>query len=204
MKNRTTPYILEKNGIYYSFPSEKAACEFLGVPQTCVASASRTCRTYHGYHIIKAISENEIYANKRLRKIWESMRERCYYVKHSHYSAYGGRGIMVCDDWQEYIPFAKWAFRNGYAESLTIDRIDVNGNYEPSNCRWIPMTEQQSNKRTNHYIVVDGERMTISQCAKKYGIPKSTVRYRVNKGRDARDRRWRTGCCDMREESCQN
>lgn len=194
MKHRTTPYILEKDGIYYSFPSEKSACEFLGVPQSCVASATRSCKTYYGYHVIKAVSENEIYSNKRLRKIWESMKERCYYTKHKYYSDYGGRGISICDEWMDYICFAKWAFRNGYSDNLTIDRIDVNGNYEPSNCRWIPMKEQHSNKRNNHFVIVDGEKMTLAQCSEKYGIPKSTVRYRANKGRDVRDRRWETNC----------
>ena len=181
MKYRTTPYILEKDGIYYSFPSEKSACEFLGVPKSCVASVARTGNLYYGYRVIKAVSENDIYRNKRLRKIWESMKERCYYTKHIHYKSYGGRGITVCEEWMEYLPFAKWAFRNGYSDNLTIDRINVNGNYEPCNCRWIPMSEQHSNKRTNHYIDVNGEKMTISQCAKKYDIPKSTVRYWANK-----------------------
>lgn len=189
MKRRTTPYILEKDGIYYSFQSEKSACDFLGVTGSCVASAARTCKTYHGYHVIKAVSENDIYNDKRLRKIWESMRERCYYAKHPHYKSYGGRGITVCTEWMEYIPFAKWAFANGYSADLTIDRIDVNGNYEPSNCRWISMREQHSNKRTNHYITVNGEHMTITQCADRYGIPKSTVRYRVGMGRDVLTRR---------------
>ena len=186
MKYRTTPYILEKDGVYYSFPSEKSACEFLGVPSSCVASAFRQGIPYHGYRIIKAVSEHDIYNNKRLHKIWESMRERCSYDKHPHYKSYGGRGIKVCDGWSDYIPFAKWAFRNGYAENLTIDRIDVNGNYEPSNCRWITMADQLSNKRTNHYVWVDGERMTVSQCSRKYKIPKSTVRYRADKGKDVR------------------
>lgn len=184
MKHKTTPYILEKDGIYYSFPSEKSACEFLGVPQSCVSSASRTCKTYYGYHIIRAISEYEIYKNKRLHKIWESMKERCFYTKHPHYHSYGGRGITVCKEWMEYLPFAKWAFRNGYSSTLSIDRIDVDGNYEPNNCRWIPMQEQHNNKRTNHFIYANGERMTVSQCAEKYDIPKSTVRYWANKHND--------------------
>lgn len=177
MKNKTTPYILEKDGVYYSFPSEKSACEFLGVPKCCAASAARHCKTYYGYHVIKALSETDIYQNKRLHKIWASMRERCYYTKHPHYKSYGGRGIVVCEEWTDYVTFAKWAFRNGYSDTLSIDRIDVNGNYEPSNCRWIPMNEQHSNKRTNHFIEVNGEVMTIAQCAKRYNIPKSTVRY---------------------------
>lgn len=71
----------------------------------------------------------------------------------------------LCDEWMDYICFAKWAFRNGYSDNLTIDRIDVNGNYEASNCRWIPMKEQHSNKRNNHFVIVDGEKMTLTQCS---------------------------------------
>ena len=79
MKYRTTPYILEKDGVYYSFQSEKDACDFLGVPPSCVSSAYRHGIIYHGFNIIKPLSENDIYNNKRLRKIWESMHERCEY-----------------------------------------------------------------------------------------------------------------------------
>lgn len=85
MKYRTTPYILEKDGVYYSFQSEKDACDFLGVPPSCVSSAYRHGIIYHGFNIIKPLSENDIYNNKRLRKIWESMHERCEYEKHPQY-----------------------------------------------------------------------------------------------------------------------
>lgn len=189
MKYRTTPYILEKDGVYISFESEGDACDFLGVSKCCVASAYRQNKIYHGYRIIKAVSENEIYGDKRLRKIWGSMHERCEYEKHPHYHSYGGRGIYVCDEWDEYIPFAKWAFRNGYAESLTLDRIDNNDGYYPENCRWVTMKEQANNKRTNHYVNIGGELMTVTECAERYGVPKSTVRYRSNLGRDVLERR---------------
>ena len=110
------------------------------------------------------------------------MKERCYYTKHKHYSDYGGRGISICDEWMDYTCFAKWAFRNGYSDNLTIDRIDVNGDYEPSNCRWIPMKEQQNNKRNNRIIEYKGKRYTLTQLAEKIGINKTTLRERLNAG----------------------
>ena len=207
MKHKVTPYILEKDGIYYSFPSEKAACEFLGVPKSCVSSAARNCGTYYGYHIIKAVSESEIYSNKRLRKIWSSMKERCYYTKHVYYKDYGGRGITVCDEWMEYIPFAKWAFRNGYSETLTIDRIDVNGNYEPSNCRWIPQEEQHSNTRSNRFVEYRGERYTLTQLARKIGMNKTTLKERLNMGwtvEEAVNRPIRLRTKGYRKSKCEN
>ena len=88
----------------------------------------------------------------RLFKIWSSMHERCERSKHVYFKDYGGRGITVCEEWGDYIRFAEWARNNGYSDKLTIDRIDNDGNYEPSNCRWITEKEQHSNKRTNRKI----------------------------------------------------
>lgn len=182
MKHRTTPYILEKEGVYYSFQSEKDACDFLGVPKSCVSSAYRQGRLYHGYNIIKPISEYDIYKSKRLHKIWESMHERCEYEKHIQYHNYGGRGICVCDEWSEYIPFAKWAFSHGYNNGLTLDRIDPNGIYEPNNCRWATIKEQANNKRTNRIVVYGGQEYTLTQLAEMIGINKTTLKERLNLG----------------------
>lgn len=89
----------------------------------------------------------------RIYNIWHSMKSRCYYEKDKCYKSYGGRGIIVCEEWSNkdtgFVNFFNWSVRNGYSDNLTIDRINVNGNYEPSNCRWITMVEQQSNKRNN-------------------------------------------------------
>lgn len=118
----------------------------------------------------------------RLHKIWDCMHERCERVKHPHYDAYGGRGINVCEEWKEYLPFAEWARNNGYTDELTIDRIDVNGNYEPNNCRWITMKEQHSNKRSNRIIEYRGQKYTLTQLAEKSGIKKTTLKERINLG----------------------
>ncbi len=187
MKYRTTPYILEKDGVYYSFPSEKAACEFLGVHQSCVASAYRHGIIYHGFNVIKPLSENDIYGDKRLWKIWESMHERCEYEKHPQFHNYGGRGISVCAEWSEYIPFAKWAFQNGYNDKLSIDRIDSDGAYEPDNCRWATMKEQANNRRTNRIVVYEGCEYTLIELAKLIGMNTTTLRERLNMGWSVED-----------------
>lgn len=86
--------------------------------------------------------------NTRLYTIWQAMKSRCYYEKNKCFHCYGGRGISVCAEWKNsFVAFAAWALANGYNDALSIDRIDVNGSYSPSNCRWITMAEQQRNKR---------------------------------------------------------
>ncbi len=84
----------------------------------------------------------------RLYRIWTGMKTRCENQNADNYKYYGERGISVCDEWKEdFDTFAKWALKTGYKDSLTIDRINVNGNYEPKNCRWVTMAEQNKNKR---------------------------------------------------------
>lgn len=85
----------------------------------------------------------------RLYSVWSSMKQRCYNRKDSSYKYYGARGVIVCDEWHKFEPFYEWAQRTGYARGLTIERDDSDGNYEPSNCKWIPAAEQIKNRRHN-------------------------------------------------------
>lgn len=93
----------------------------------------------------------------RLYSIWVGMRVRCYNESRADYKHYGGRGIKICDEWNTYPVFYEWAMANGYSAELTIDRINCDGNYEPTNCRWATAKEQANNKRKCHAYKMTGK-----------------------------------------------
>lgn len=118
--------------------------------------------------------------SSRLYKCWAHMKERCYREADSDYKNYGGRGIRVCDEWRnDYLAFKEWALANGYEPSLTIDRIDYNGNYEPSNCRWATWKEQSNNRRGLHYLTYNGETKTLTEWSEITGISFTTLYMRL-------------------------
>lgn len=120
------------------------------------------------------------------------MRQRCVNKKHPSYRIYGGRGISVHPSWQVFEPFRDWAIENGYADDLSIDRIDNNGSYGPDNCRWATVKEQQRNKRNNVVIQHDGVSLCRKEWAEKTGIPHTTIRARIARGLPA-DRALKVG-----------
>lgn len=112
----------------------------------------------------------------RLYRIWKSMRARCYTPKWKPYTNYGGRGITVCKEWQDsFENFREWAWSNGYASNLELDRMDVNGNYEPSNCRWIPHYEQTINRRDTLYCLIDGKQTRLIDYCQAKGLSRNTT-----------------------------
>ena len=125
------------------------------------------------------------YANKeRLYQTWKNMRKRCFNPNDNRWENYGGRGITICQEWNDYKIFRKWAMDNGYNDNLTIDRIDVNGNYCPENCRWADAKIQANNVSRNRIIEYEGKKMTMSEFADYIGISYSALQHRITRGWD--------------------
>lgn len=123
--------------------------------------------------------------NTRLYLCWRNMKSRCYNPNSTEFYLYGGRGVVVCEEWHSFETFYKWAMANGYRDDLTIDRIDNDGNYEPGNCRWSTPQEQALNRSTKVMITYNGVTKHISEWDKDIGATKSgRVRARLNAGWD--------------------
>lgn len=115
----------------------------------------------------------------KLRPVWRGMKARCYNSNSSKFKYYGGRGISVCDEWKDFKTFYTWAIENGYRDGLTIDRIDVNGNYEPTNCRWVSKSVQNRNRRNNRTLSYRGETKTLFEWSEITKIPQSILYRRI-------------------------
>lgn len=123
------------------------------------------------------------YCYSKLYEVWKGMKARCLNPTHMYYENYGGRGVEVCEEWeQDFLVFRDWAIENGYQEGLTIDRKDGAKGYTPENCRWVPMKTQNNNKRNNHLISFRGETHTLAEWAEITGINRSAITDRLVRG----------------------
>lgn len=145
-----------------------------------------SCGCYHRQRAHEARLTHGL-TDTRLHYVWCGIRNRCYGVNTPEYKLYGGRGISMCDEWKDdFMAFHDWAIANGYDETAprgqcTVDRIDVNGNYEPRNCRIVTQMEQMQNTRKNHFITYQGETLTIAEWSRRTGIRQEKIRNRIVK-----------------------
>ena len=141
---------------------------------------TRSCGCLHK-EVVSNIFKTHGDSNERLYHIYKGMRNRCLNENDQDYKYYGGRGIRLCDEWlNDYELFKKWSLDNGYNELLTIERIDVDGNYEPCNCRWATRKEQANNTRKNHLLEYNSKLYTMSELAELCDISYTTLRKRIN------------------------
>lgn len=136
----------------------------------------------------KAQGVNHGLTNTKLYKTYNSMKKRCYKKENNpDYKNYGGRGILICEEWLNdhtgFINFYNWAINNGYQDNLTIERKDVNGNYEPDNCTWADRKVQNNNRTNNKLITIGGLTKNVSQWAEEYNLPNTTIWSRLRRGK---------------------
>ncbi len=131
---------------------------------------TKSCGCYHAERVKESKTTHGL-TKTRIHRIWANMKRRCLNKNDSAYKNYGGRGISVCEEWlNSFQTFHEWAMHNGYNDMLTIDRIEVNGNYEPLNCRWVSLKEQQNNRTNNHRITFNGRTLTLHQWSEELEI----------------------------------
>lgn len=147
---------------------------------------SKSCGCYHREQASirgrKLLTKHGWYGT-RVYEAWKRAKDRCENPRVEQYHNYGGRGIKMCQEWRESPQaFCEWAMANGYADNLSLDRIDPNGDYEPSNCRWITMSEQQTNKRNNVLITYKGKTQCVAEWARELGVTQQNLYVRIRKG----------------------
>ncbi len=163
-------------------------CECGGITSTrsdrLVSGRVLSCGCYKSEQDAIRVSKNHKHkqSGTRLYGIWQKIKARCYNQHDARYDRYGGRGIVVCDEWRnDFESFYHWAIENGYSESLTIDRIDNNGNYEPTNCRWATAKEQAKNRESNINITIGKSTRTLSEWCDIFGLDYGTINARYNR-----------------------
>lgn len=130
----------------------------------------------HGYSVSSGVDKN-------IYQIWKGMKARCYNQNNQMYHLYGGRGIGICHEWiNDAKAFHDWALSNGYTRGLSIERIDVNSDYNPQNCKWIPVSKQNLNKRNSIYLEIGGKQKLLVDVAREYNISYHTLYSRLKKG----------------------
>lgn len=133
--------------------------------------------------IKKGINSKHGFSDTRLYRIYRKMLRRCYVPEEPAYKYYGAKGIKICDEWlKDRSAFLKWSIENGYSDRLTIDRINVYGNYEPNNCRWATKKEQALNRSNNVIYEYNGVKQTEIEWAAEYGINRTTLSNRIKRG----------------------
>lgn len=181
--------------VLYRLPNDKHAnavwmckCD-CGNQKPIVGAALRkgvvvSCGCFHHDELISRITTHG-QSRTKLFHTWQHMKARCNNPHHKHYKYYGGKGIKVCQEWEnDFTIFAEWSNNNGYVEGLTIDRIDPSKGYEPSNCKWATRQEQQSHLSSCLVYEIDGVSHNLSDWCKIYNRPHETVRKRLLNGWD--------------------
>lgn len=165
--------------------------EFLAPTSSLVSGKRKYCRSC----ALKKSRERttkqlgtHLQSGTRLHKLWMAMKSRCHYPGDTGYKYYGGRGICVCEEWDNsFESFRDWALSNGYDDRLSLDRKDCNGDYCPENCHWIPLEDQKYNKRSSRFITVLGETHLLTEWTRIIGVSHAAIIHAEKRGQRAED-----------------
>lgn len=185
----------KKNGKeYYWLCRCECGTEKEVLASSLLKGASKSCGCYSFSDEVKAkraeMNKTHGHSGTRLYKLWTNIKTRCYNSKRKGFYLYGGRGIKMCEEWkQDFMVFREWALTHGYDKNAergecTIDRIDVNGDYSPNNCRFINMQEQTNNRRKTTFITYKGETKPMADWCRQYGLRVNTAHKRIKMGWD--------------------
>lgn len=176
--------------VYWQCKCDCGNPELIEIEGSSLKSGKTTsCGCYGRERRLKANTKHGL-SHSRIKRIYYDMRSRCYDENTPKYKNHGGRGISVCDEWMGedgLSKFNEWALNNGYSDNLSIDRIDNDGNYEPSNCRWVTTEVQNFNRRNNRLFEINGEKKFAKQWCEEYGININTFWQRDRKGLTGED-----------------
>ena len=175
--------VLERIGVHPTSGTVmwKTKCLFCGtvkvIRSDSIQFQNRGCGCQNGpTQSLHGLSQIPLY------NVWKNIIDRCQNPKNKGYKSYGGRGITVCEEWLGNPVgldcFYRWSLQNGYIEGLTIERLDVNGNYEPGNCTWITPEEQAQNKTTTRWVCVEGRKVSLSAAVREHSTLKYTTVFR--------------------------
>lgn len=178
---REVDTVVAKGGSYIRSFECQCDCGNIRIVRLCNLRHSKSEQLSCGCYRKEKSGNREYYhhlSNTHIYSAWYNMKVRCYYTKQVYYKRYGGRGIKVCDEWKNsFKSFYEWAINNGYKDGLSLDRIDNDGNYEPSNCRWVSMKRQNRNRCNNVILEKDGIRIPVIDFFEYLGIDyKSNIR----------------------------
>lgn len=181
---RKRTYANSRNNHYVYYYLCKCDCGKKIIVEECSLKSGNTksCGCLITDVLVKRNTKHKL-SKTRIYKLYHYMKKRCYDKKCRGYKNYGGRGIKICDEWlSDFMNFYNWATSHGYNDTLSLERKDVNGNYTPQNCTWIPVKEQSKNTRRNVFYEYNGERKILPDWAKEYNLPFTCVRKRLVRG----------------------
>jgi len=148
-----------------------------------ISGNTTSCGCYRREYVAEAKTTHGMTRHGKQHPIyrtWRTILQRCENPNVYNYRNYGGRGITVCAEWHNFIPFRDWALASGWEKGLSIDRIDNNGDYEPSNCRWVTQKENNRNKRSNRLITFNSKTQTMAEWAEELSISYYALKHRIN------------------------